>query len=652
MRLNKIRRSQLVAPFGPGALHILEGGVSVVTGGLDGWFRDRSGNPADPSELAKGVLVVREPRLEAPLGVSHFRLAPGPENRAGEDDPELITPVYRFPTWFVCPRCYRMKHSKLTQNGHLTCGHGECKGRRLTQVRFAAVCDHGHLQDFPWLEWVHRSRGSFESCANSLIYEAEGSGSLESIQIRCEKCKKSRSLRGVMGGDFDSTANNPNGWSGLSRFLLSQGDGETTGSGTDDFLCQGKKSWQGDVPDDKCSRPLRAVLINATNVHYADIRSAIHIPPRYRPSRNELAVILDKSGFRQHIAICREVFADLSAIVKSLRTKDSPNNPLLSDYSDEDIEAVLRGHDEAPPSNSKGDALPEGSRAEQEQVIRRDEYQAFLGETDREGRLVLRHVPITGLPSKLEGFVDRIVAVEKLRETRVFAGFSRLLGTRPDGAPSSAHMLWHRVPADMSNRWLPAAVVHGEGIFLTFSEDRIRQWETHPKVEKHLAILQENHNSCSLRYGWEPMTVAPRLVLLHTLAHLLINRLVFECGYGSASLRERLYVSEDPINPMAGILVYTAAGDSEGTLGGLVRLAEPNTIGRILVNALDDAQWCSADPVCSEAAKAHGQGPDSLNLAACHSCALLPETSCEHFNKLLDRSVILEGAAPSIFGGE
>ena len=89
MRLNKIRRSQLVAPFGPGALHILEGGVSVVTGGLDGWFKDRSGNSADPSELAKGVLVVREPRLETPLDVSHFRLAPGPENRAGEDDPEL-----------------------------------------------------------------------------------------------------------------------------------------------------------------------------------------------------------------------------------------------------------------------------------------------------------------------------------------------------------------------------------------------------------------------------------------------------------------------------------------------------------------------------------------------------------------------------------
>jgi hypothetical protein len=64
-------------------------------------------------------------------------------------------------------------------------------------------------------------------------------------------------------------------------------------------------------------------------------------------------------------------------------------------------------------------------------------------------------------------------------------------------------------------------------------------------------------------------------------------------------------------------------------------------LGRILVNALEEAQWCSADPVCGEAARSGGQGPDSLNLAACHSCALLPETSCEHFNKFLDRMVVV-----------
>jgi len=93
---------------------------------------------------------------------------------------------------------------------------------------------------------------------------------------------------------------------------------------------------------------------------------------------------------------------------------------------------------------------------------------------------------------------------------------------------------------------------------------------------------------------------------------------------------------------MAGILIYTAAGDSEGTMGGLVRLAEPEALGRIFLNAIDEAGWCSADPVCREAASSGGQGPESLNLAACHSCALLPETSCEAFNKYLDRMLLVD----------
>jgi hypothetical protein len=36
-----------------------------------------------------------------------------------------------------------------------------------------------------------------------------------------------------------------------------------------------------------------------------------------------------------------------------------------------------------------------------------------------------------------------------------------------------------------------------------------------------------------------------------------------------------------------------------------------------------------------------GQGRDSLNLAACYSCGLLPETSCEEFNVFLDRGTVV-----------
>ena len=89
---------------------------------------------------------------------------------------------------------------------------------------------------------------------------------------------------------------------------------------------------------------------------------------------------------------------------------------------------------------------------------------------------------------------------------------------------------------------------------------------------------------------------------------------------------------------MCGVLIYTASGDSEGSLGGLVRQGEPGRIEDTILSALQNAEWCSSDPVCIQSV---GQGPDSLNLAACHNCALLPETCCENGNRLLDRGVII-----------
>ena len=132
---------------------------------------------------------------------------------------------------------------------------------------------------------------------------------------------------------------------------------------------------------------------------------------------------------------------------------------------------------------------------------------------------------------------------------------------------------------------------------------------------------------------------ASRYLLVHSLAHVLINQFVFECGYSTASLRERLYISADANAPMAGILIYTAAGDSEGTLGGLVRLGRQERLGPVVRRALSRASWCSADPVCSE--NLGGQGSRLANLAACHACVLLPETSCETVNQGLDRAMIV-----------
>jgi hypothetical protein len=348
------------------------------------------------------------------------------------------------------------------------------------------------------------------------------------------------------------------------------------------------------------------------------------------------------------ISVCRRADDEVPDIVKKLRKRDTQGR--LTNFTDLLLMEALAGHDEAPPSEQpvRGQEM---TRNEQELVLRRDEYDAFSGVTDRDGRLILRHMPCERLPANLKGFITEVVAVEKLRETRVFAGFSRLLGLPGPGAPPAQSMLWRNIPNSLSLKWLPAAVVHGEGIFIKFNEKLLATWESKNEVVDHVKILQSNHDACVVRYNWEPMEITPRFVLLHTLSHLLINRMVFECGYGSSSLRERLYVSTDPGAPMAGMLIYTAAGDSEGTMGGLVKLAEPEKLGELMLNALSEANWCSADPLCREAVASGGQGPESLNLAACHSCALLPETSCEHFNKYLDRMILVDSSL-SIIGHE
>ncbi len=111
MRLNKFRRSQLIAPFGPGALHILKQGIAVITAGLDHWGKSIDGSM--PTSEQKERMKIREPRLERKLQVSHYRLAPGPATRIEPNDPELVTPLLRFPPWYVCPKCHGMLKEKL-----------------------------------------------------------------------------------------------------------------------------------------------------------------------------------------------------------------------------------------------------------------------------------------------------------------------------------------------------------------------------------------------------------------------------------------------------------------------------------------------------------------------------------------------------------
>jgi hypothetical protein len=186
----------------------------------------------------------------------------------------------------------------------------------------------------------------------------------------------------------------------------------------------------------------------------------------------------------------------------------------------------------------------------------------------------------------------------------------------------------------------------GEGIFLRFDEARLRAGEELPEVRARADILGNRRRETAWAHRLD--VPEPRFIALHTLAHLLMRRLAFDSGYSSASLQERIFANSDRPDRTAGILIYTAAGDAQGTLGGLVRLGAPEKLIPLVVAALDEADVCSNDPVCIESDR---QGSSSLNLSACHGCALVSETSCETGNRLLDRQLVLGGSSvPGLLG--
>ena len=175
----------------------------------------------------------------------------------------------------------------------------------------------------------------------------------------------------------------------------------------------------------------------------------------------------------------------------------------------------------------------------------------------------------------------------------------------------------------------------------------MREWAAQKTVRQRDDDFLQSHIRWRKARGIDPPEAqypGMRYVLLHSFAHMLMRQLALECGYTSASVRERIYARDPDADdaasePMAGVLIYTAAPDSEGTLGGLVGLGEPRELRRHISAALRDAQLCASDPLCAE--HDPSQQGMTLHAAACHACMFSPETSCERGNKYLDRSALV-----------
>jgi len=621
MGFGMIRRSQLIAPFGVGSMLVTRSGISVMCCSLDKWYQRE---PGGKGEIDEKEFIVREWRLERELKVDHFRLPPDyrptglVSGTSSQPNMKLTVPFLRFPKFHYCSRCGYLTELPLSYaERRVYCPSCKKKNKKrlLVQVPIIAICEHGHIQDFPWREWVHKS--SNPQCEKQMYLKGTGGASLASLVVKCE-CGAERNLAQV------TTADSSTGETYLSAHLEPAGR----------YLCQGKRPWMHDDEGVGCGKPLRGSLRSASNVYFASVKSSIYLP-RADARVEELLQILQ--GVRVSVVINQLVRGSHTEVLTPAFLREFLGYE-LADYSDAQIETALKyiinGSSEEKTKREVIDHDPEVA-------FRREEFEVLTQKWD-DNQLKVEPQDLSKYGKEVAGYFSNISLVEKLRETRVLTGFTRVLPENDLTLEQKMNLLWLKKP---DPKWLPAYVVHGEGIFFGFDESRLSEWENREDVQARIRPLITNLEKRAVSRGYIFKEITPRFVLLHTFAHVLINRLTFECGYSTASLRERLYVSNNPDAPMAGVLIYTAAGDSEGTMGGLVRMGKPKYLEPVLRRALEGAKWCSADPVCMEMGDSGGQGPDSCNLAACHSCALVPETACEEFNRFLDRALLVGSLA-------
>lgn len=320
MASGPVRRAQLIAPFGVGAMTIVRDGTSLITAGLDHWFERENG---DNENLDLDEFRIKEWRLQRQLGVDHFRLPPDyRQKRQYETVPNtrLTVPFLRFPQWHVCPSCKLLSERHLSERGRIECPECREKGNKrvLVQVPFVTMCDEGHIQDFPWREWAHRSASP--SCTKSMRLYATGGASLAAQVVRCSCGKAERNLSRI-------TEAYPDGKTFLSRELTKEGE----------YLCRGHTPWHGSEHGTSCGQALRGSLRSASNVYYALIRSAIYIPRGNDYAPSELVSLLENPIFSALIDTLTGVGVEVTPEFLKSQHRDA-----VQQYSDAEVRAALQ----------------------------------------------------------------------------------------------------------------------------------------------------------------------------------------------------------------------------------------------------------------------------------------------------------------------
>jgi Domain of unknown function (DUF1998) len=592
-RIGQARPSQLITTFGVGSVLDLPA-MSVIVRGLDTWSPERQDTIDEPRLLAK----IREA-----LGDQVRALRSAPWDPAERDDPwsRVGVPVSPFPRWVRCPRCYRL--GKLDPPGQFELVHrfgrrpdlakfvhARCPRQASTRnpnkracvpARFLVVCEDGHLDDFPYIEYVHAQ--ATEPCDGPQLTMRDASSTLgPRVTVRCTECDESRNIQDAAGRQ---------GWEKLPA-------------------CRGRHPHLQRFS--LCGKPLHLIVLGASNLWFGVTASALHLP-QGQSVEDQVSAHWDVLGAQPTASVTQMIIDGMDAL-RGLRGIP--------------VEEVWACIEKIKAAGGPALAAPAGLLDAEWRLLSRPT-------TDRHDE-DFRAVP-TLTPRGYDRLLDQVVLASRLREVRALLGFTRLAAPdRDDLQPVQRVPLTRAAPT-----WVPAVEQRGEGVFLQLREQAVARWAARAADHDRMRALEDAFRRWSYNRGRTAPTVFPvaRLTLVHTLSHMLIRQVALECGYSSASIRERLYIGT-PQEPTAGVLLSTAASDSEGTLGGLVALGEPRHLKRLLDQAFRDAECCSSDPLCAEHVPIDPSA--DLHAAACHACLFASETSCETNNRWLDRAVLVD----------
>jgi hypothetical protein len=604
-----VRQSQAVTTYGPGStLDLVD--HAVLVGGLDFW--DWGKGPGRPVEK----FSIFEPRLRDSLAprflaqgrrlseTCAFMTPPAGDDRAARKS--VGVQVLEFPAWFVCqnPRCRALvRRDALAQPKAGGRYYHQCDRETRTlcvPVRFLGACRLGHIDEWPWILFVHLQQAEETRCLNpQLRLDEDASGDFNAIVVSCTTCR----MRAPMSGAYAP---------GLT------------------IDCRGDRPWLPRDQERSCDEGLRLLVRTASNSYFSQVVSALSVPD---PS----AVLDEKVAecWAILIAASRETLGALRQI-PSIRAA-------LAGFSDEEVLAAV----DRKRAGGTGPVEP----------LRTTEFRQFIASEDETpGELPPENAvffarKVEPLEPLAPGF-DQLVLAAKLREVRAQIGFTRIEPVTPD-LQGEFDLGVRSAPLGLMTDWLPASEIRGEGVFVRLDEEAVRAWESRPAVVARGKELLAGYDDWveSLLKGLTPderaarrKSLVPfpgtRFYLLHSLSHLLLSAISLECGYAASAIRERIYCA--PANaplPMAAILLSTGTSGTEGTLGGLVE--QGRALQEHLRHAYDLGALCSNDPVCSAHSPRNDYAERWLEGAACHGCLFVAECSCEWFNRYLDRALVV-----------